>query len=111
MHAKNKKKDLPILPHLRGGVGAVALNYFSEVAQKGIFAHRVVCLDYANQQAVDTARKAGFSLEDNMSKRTPELLRLIKETDIVLIWWWNHPLLYDFLVRERLPACGLIIWS
>ncbi len=46
-----------------------------------------------------------------MSKKKRELLDLIADSDIVLIHWWNHPLLYDFLVREQLPASRVIFWS
>ena len=28
-----------------------------------------------------------------------------------MIHWWNHPLLYDFLVRTELPPCRMVMWS
>jgi len=106
-----KIKVLHITPHLGGGVGTVVLNYLSKVKDSRSFIHRVVCLDYANQNAIETAKNVGFSLSDNMSKKKPKLLNLIANSDIVLIHWWNHPLLYDFLVRTQLPPCRLVIWS
>lgn len=111
MKQATAKKILHITPHLGGGVGATALNYISSVVGKGLYIHQVVCLDYANMHAKEVAKSAGFLLRDNMSKSKPELLRLIAESDIVLIYWWNHPLLYEFLVHEKLPASRVIMWS
>jgi len=102
---------LHITPHFGAGVGTVVLNYLSKVKDSRSFRHRAICLDYANQNAIEVAKNAGFSLLDNMSKKKPEMLDLIADSDVVLIHWWNHPLLYDFLVRERLPASRVILWS
>lgn len=106
-----KNKILHITPHLGGGVGRVVLNYFSKVKNDSHFIHKVVCLDYANQNAVEIANKIGLFLLDNLSKRKQELLEMIREADIVFIHWWNHPLLYDFLVRSKLPESRVIMWS
>jgi glycosyltransferase involved in cell wall biosynthesis len=89
----------------------VVLNYLSKVKDNRSFRHRAICLDYANQNAIEVAKNVGFFLSDNMSKKKSEVLGLIADSDIVLIHWWNHPLLYDFLVREQLPASRVIIWS
>jgi len=109
--SKKKYKILHIVPHFGAGVGTVLLNYLSKVKDSDFFVHRAVCLDYANQNAVEVSKAAGFPLYDNMSKKKHELLGLIADSDIVLIHWWNHPLLYDFLVREQLPKSRVIIWS
>lgn len=102
---------LHITPHLGGGVGRVLLNYFSKAKDDSIFMHEVVCLDYANSKAVEVAKNIGLSLFDKMSEKKQEVLDLIADSDIVLIHWWNHPLLYDFLVREQLPPSRVIMWS
>jgi glycosyltransferase involved in cell wall biosynthesis len=46
-----------------------------------------------------------------MSARHNKTIAAIADADIVLIHWWNHPLLYDFLVRETLPPSRIIFWS
>ena len=107
----DSKKILHITPHLGGGVGRVILNYLAKVKDDRRVSHEVVCLDYANEYALETAPKIGLALADKMAGRTPELLEKIATADIVLIHWWNHPLLYDFLVRSELPACRTIMWS
>jgi glycosyltransferase involved in cell wall biosynthesis len=109
---KEKKINiLHITPHLGGGVGKVLLNYLERVKKNPNFSHKVICLDYANENAIEIARNVGFSLLDNMSRKKRELLNIIADSDIVLIHTWNHPLLYDFLVREQLPASRVIMWG
>lgn len=104
-------KILHLTPHLGGGVGKVLLNLLTNTKKNLFFDHAIACLDYANQNAVKTAKYVGFSLIDNMAEKKEDLLKKIANADIILIHWWNHPLLYNFLVRESLPACRVIIWS
>jgi len=106
-----KSKILHITPHLGGGVGRVLLNYFAHTKESKSFVHQVACLDYANKEAIETAKNIGLKLFDKMSSKKNFLLKMIAEADIALVHWWNHPLLYDFLVRTSLPSCRLIMWS
>ena len=71
----------------------------------------VACLDYANENAKETVRSIGLQLMDKLSLNINYLVSLIDQADIVLIHWWNHPLLYDFLVRTPLPPARVIMWS
>ncbi|MDH4129094.1 MAG: glycosyltransferase family 4 protein [Spirochaetota bacterium] len=106
-----KKNILHITPHLGGGVGRVILNYLSKVKNDPTFNHKVICLDYANENAVKSAKNINLSLWDKMSDNKQKILDLITQSDIILIHWWNHPLLFDFLVKTELPPCRLIMWS
>lgn len=106
-----KQKILHITPHLGGGVGRVILNYFSRVCKNDSVVHSIVCLDYANDNAVASAKKNNFRLYGNMAGQKTRLLRMTAAADIVLVHWWNHPLLYDLLVRSVLPPCRLVMWS
>ncbi len=102
---------LHITPHLGGGVGRVLLNYLSRVADDVIFQHQVVCLDYANENAIQIAKEINLPLLDNISKDISKLVKIIKDVDIILIHWWNHPLLFDFLVCTEIPPSRIIFWS
>lgn len=110
MNRKHNINILHIAPHLGGGVGRVLLNYLSKVKDNNGYTHEVICLDYANENAVEIAESINLKLSDKMSDN-PQLLNAIAEADAVLIHWWNHPLLYDLMVRSELPPCRLIIWS
>lgn len=106
-----KKKILHITTHLGGGVGKVLLNYFSEVRDNNLFSHMVACLNYVDSYARATAERIGLPFMDMMAKKKSKLLKAIEGADIVAIHWWNHPLLYDFLVKEELPPSRIVIWS
>ncbi|MCL5030015.1 MAG: glycosyltransferase family 4 protein [Bacteroidetes bacterium] len=105
------RKILHITPHLGGGVGRVLINYLSKVKPDTFFSHEVACLDYANDNAFNTVKNIGLHLHDKMAGEHQQLLKMIAAADIVLIHWWNHPLLYDFLVRQTLPPARIIFWS
>lgn len=107
----NKISILHITPHLGGGMGRVLLNYLIKVKDDDRFTHQVSCLDYANDNAVSVAKDIGLTLTDKMDSNREQLLSMISGVDIVLFHWINHPLLYDFMVREELPPCRVIIWS
>jgi L-malate glycosyltransferase len=106
-----RTKILHVTPHFGGGVGRVLLNYFTKAKDDQSFVHEVACLDYANEHALDLAKHIGLMLADRMAGHGQPLLSMIAEADIVLIHWWNHPLLYDFLVRTELPPCRMVMWS
>ena len=111
MPKTEKYAILHVTPHLGGGIGRVLLNYLIKIKNESGFSHEIVCLDYANENAKNIANKENIILSDNFSKNHPELLHKIANADIVIIHWWNHPLLYNFLVKETLPPCRIIMWS
>jgi len=111
MYKNTKKNILHITPHLGGGVGTVLLNYLSFVKDNKNTIHSVATLDYANEKSIKRSQEAEFKLFPDMHKKVSDLLDLISESDIILIHFWNHPLLYDFLVRNELPPSRIIFWS
>ena len=108
---KSQKTVLHITPHLGGGVGRVLLNYLAKSKGNSDFRHDVLSLDHANEKACEASKTTGFTLADIMSSDHEKLLSKISRADVVLIHWWNHPLLYALLVRERFPPARIIVWS
>lgn len=105
----NHKQILHITPHLGGGIGTVVLNYLKSVsAYKD--EHSIATLDYANEKSIQTSKEFRFKLYSDMHKNISGLLELISNADIVVFHFWNHPLLYDFLVRNELPASRIVFW-
>lgn len=102
---------LHIAPHLGGGVGRVLLNHLAQVQPAGAEHHAVACLEYANPQTVRRSADLGIRLEERMADRVPMLLEMMAQADVVVIHWWNHPLLYSLLVNEIFPPVRLVIWS
>ncbi|OGI00322.1 MAG: hypothetical protein A2Y25_01685 [Candidatus Melainabacteria bacterium GWF2_37_15] len=108
MTSGKKPQILHITTHLGGGVGSVVLNY---IKNDDNFEHKIVCLDYANENSIEVAKNINVELHGDMSKNIPKVIELIKNSDIVLIHFWNHPLLYDFLIRHKFPPSRVIFWS
>ncbi len=102
---------LHVTPHLGGGVGRVLLNYLAHVLPREEDRHAVCCLDHANFEASERAARIGVPLEDRMASRMSELLRKMSDADLVLVHWWNNPLLLSLLVCEPLPPVRLLFWS
>lgn len=100
-----------ITPHLGGGVGRVLLGYLARARTDSEFTHEVLSLDYANDEAQRASKETGFPLLDEMARSPDRLLEAISRAGVVLVHWWNHPLLYAFLVRETLPPARVVFWS
>lgn len=96
-------KILHVAVHLGGGVGAVIDNLIKH-DNKNI--HTIGCLNPNDSRSVQ--------IEDAYHglRNWPEKLNyLIKCNDIVLLHWYNNPLLYEFLCLQNIPECRLVIWS
>lgn len=99
------KRVLHIAPHLGAGIGTVVLALVGKLCHD----HEVMCLGYVDSRAVEMAWSAGVSLRGNVG--AADILARIAAADIVIVHFWNHPLLIDFLVRAELPPCRLIFWA
>jgi len=98
-----KIKILSITPHLGGGAG----NAIKTLALcKDKYDHKIASLDITLTPYSDT-----LEVFQNMYNDIDQLMRLIEETDIVLIHWWNHPMLFDLLVNYTWPECRIVMWS
>lgn len=87
------------------------LSYLEIAQEKSQFYHSVVSLDYINKNSKSKLKESNISFFEEMSKNYEELIKIISDVDIILIHWWNHPLMYEFLVKYTLPKCRVIIWS
>ena len=101
-----KNNILHITPHLGGGIGTVLLKWLCFDKTNN---HCVITLDYANDYAVSVCKDNNIPLLSQISR--PEITEKIIKADIVVVHFWNHPLLYDFLIRTFLPESRLIFWS
>jgi glycosyltransferase involved in cell wall biosynthesis len=96
-----KMKILHITPHMGGGVGTVIMGWMEKV--KG---HTVVSLDCVNKKAKEKLTELGVLKENYFAADTGEDIR---NADIVLVHYWEHPMLERFLKNE-LPPCRLVFW-
>ena len=97
---------LHITPHLGGGVGTVVLSWLSEDKSN---THTIITLDTANELARNICAKYSIALFEKSDRSF--IFENIKQTDIVVVHFWNHPLLYDLIIRSEFPPCRMVFWS
>ena len=107
----NKVSILHLTPHLGGGVGSVLLNYVKEELHNDIFEHNIECLDAISIDTLRFVKSNQLKVNGLAYQNISILIKKIADADILLIHWWNHPLLYDFIIRNELPPTRLIMWS
>ena len=105
------KQIIHISPHLGGGVGTVLLNYLSKSKNNKKYNHSMYCLDTINTKAKNILLHNKIHFDESMYNKHSKLLEIIADSDIVIIHWWNHPLLYEFIVKNTLPLSRVAIWS
>lgn len=93
---------LHIAVHLGGGVGTVIKNW---VQKDSVNNHTVLLLN-KNYYGDDPP-----FVHNNMRNRDNELKGWIRKSDIVIIHFWNHPYLFEFLVNFEFPPCRICVWS
>lgn len=93
------------------GVGSVVFKYLQKAKENKNYSHRILLLGYADERVHEASREISFSFEDKMANRHDDILKEVAKSDVVLIHWWNHPLLSDFLVRRELPPARVLLWS
>jgi glycosyltransferase involved in cell wall biosynthesis len=110
----HKTRIIHITPHIGGGVGSVVLNWMRKDTSG--YVHIIISLDKNNNTDwIDVDKNyEHVTIYDNFYKSNDfeiSLSNLIQQNDIVVIHWWNHPLLYDVLVNFRWPASRIIAWN
>lgn len=73
--------------------------------------NEIVCLGYLVENTKRKLQHLKIYYQEHMYNKHNEIIKKIPKFDIVLIHWWNHPLLYDFLVRSKLPPCRVVMWG
>jgi len=46
-----------------------------------------------------------------MRNKTEEIHGWIERSDIVVVHFWNHPFLFEFLMDTEIPPCRLCVWA
>jgi glycosyltransferase involved in cell wall biosynthesis len=98
-------KVLHITGHLGGGVGTVICDWMDKINSNE---HKIICLDYINQKTINRLWNKGISYLGNCANSVLIPLN-INRYDIIIIHWWNHPMLAE-LIASQLPPCRLVFW-
>jgi glycosyltransferase involved in cell wall biosynthesis len=97
---------LHITAHLGGGIGS-AIKSLTQT-HPGV-THRIVCLETPEKhQFVEKIEASGTEIV--FSPDSEQLRGLVKNTDIVQVEWWGHPVTTAALCRSELPPMRLLLW-
>jgi len=102
---------LHITPHLGGGVGTVVRNYLEYVNRNSPNEHSLLSLEILNDQSKEFLFKIKCDFVEQAFLKPTLITDSIDDSDVVLVHWWNHPLLQYFLMNVTLPESRLIFWS
>lgn len=106
-----KYKILHITPHLGGGVGSVLTKYLKYAKNNKNYKHTLFSLEDINTSSKKVLMDNNIPYKENLSAKYKKILKEIHNFDIVIIHWWNHPLLYKLITKYSLPKCRVAIWS
>lgn len=97
-----------ITPHLGGGVKTVLLNWAKNDASN---THSFFCLNYADDHTKLKCIKDNIDVCDMIYYNSSILLSKINTYDIVVLHYWNFPLIHAFFIQNKLPPCRLVVWN
>jgi len=102
---------LHISPHYGGGVGSVVIDLISSL-QASYQAHNsVISIDTSKTNYSSLFKSLGINYYDGLFFTYTAYSYLIFSADIVIIHYWNHPLLAYFLATFDFPSCNIVFWS
>jgi len=99
-----------IAPHVGGGVGSVLKGFFSSSISIGVV-NFLYCLDFCNSNfsnlnSVFYKCEGVYYIDGLLS----DLKSNVSRFDVVLVHYWNHPLLSRFLTEVHLPSAKVVLW-
>ncbi|MGV1005658.1 MAG: glycosyltransferase family 4 protein [Candidatus Nanopelagicales bacterium] len=98
-----------VTAHVGGGVGSVLRSFFEITQHLGV-TNELLCLDRCETNFSDltaiAAKRDGLAFDSTWSIKDSA-----QENDIILIHYWNHPLMAKFLADTKFPPTHLIAWT
>jgi len=98
-----KYNILHIVTHCGGGVGSVLMNWITTDTKNK---HTILCLNTNYLNTYDPN-----IVHENMRNKYTEINKWIRKSDIVMVEFWNHPFLFEFLINNDFPKCRVCFWS
>ena len=107
----NRLKILHLMPHLGGGVGTVVRGYLGQSSMFDVYQHIVLSLDSINADSKLFLNDHSIEWVENASSDFDLVDAHVANCDLVIIHWWNHPLLQFLLYTHSLPNSRVVIWA
>lgn len=101
-------KILHIAAHLGGGAGKAILGSISDTIKD--YEQKIILLDVPER--LDIIQKVkGKKVEIIIAPSHGELKKEIENADIVVLNWWNHPIVVKVLKIFNFAKCRLVLWA
>ncbi len=102
---------LHLTAHLGGGVGKALSGLITQATKSSSgIQHAIVCLEEPKKsQFVDQI--LGYGSYVNVCPSKDKLEKLIRDSDIVQLEWWNHPATIQNLCSLSISPIRLLTWS
>lgn len=98
---------LHITSHIGGGNKPVLVNW---IKADRINSHTVCCLNYVSENTLNECKESKIKIFSQVSD-FDFIHSLITKHDIVILHYWNFPLMLKFLLYKSLPECRLVVWN
>ena len=95
---------LNIAVHSGGGVGTVLKNFLENDTNN---VHTLACLNPYDARSEKICVPTFHDLRNDMGT----LDHLVNKNDVVILHWYNNPLLFELLINNGLPPCRLAVWA
>jgi len=103
------KKILHITTHLGGGVGKVISDLCLYENNTTSDIHEIILLEEAeNQFFINKLKNSNINV--SVCNDINLLSNKMKNSDVVIIHWWHHPLMAEFLANFPKEEIRLVIW-
>lgn len=86
-------------------------SFLEHSSRSPFFEHTLISLESLNEESKKLLESINCTFSENMFFELEGLIGSIANSDVVLVHWWNHPLLQHFLMKTDLPPCRLVFWS
>lgn len=101
-------KLLHIIVHMGGGVGRAVTEVVTN--ERDDYQHQILCLEQpVNEQFILKCRQSGIQIVWGLSEA--QTVHMAQEADIIILHWWHHPIMIQFLNRISTIKLKIVIWS
>lgn len=104
------KNIVHLTPHLGGGVGSVLRAYFAESKSENEFNHSLMSLDTLDPYSKEFLNDLGIDWIEGCYQDTLDNPVNLNLADVIIIHWWNHPLLQSLIYNCFWPNSRIIYW-
>lgn len=101
---------LHVSAHFGGGVGTILYNVIYELSKFDFYSQQLVLLDNINAKGISCCSNSKINYRDNVAPTDHDLHTQVEQADIVIVHFWNHPLIYKFLHSFSGKTARIIFW-